>query len=108
MSLLAKPCAAPQGAEARSSTAKRNPETRRRKTKRNGHCMKLPLNLGVTWLLRSERTRNCLFQILIHPLDPVAVDVHLANGIAGKMSGHGDGDKFHGYAVLFQRVIKRV
>src|SRR5882672_5277186 len=110
MSLLAKPCAAPQGAEARSATVERNPETTRRKTKRNCACMKsTPPNFGKMWfLLRSERTRNCLFQILIHPLDPVAVNVHLANRVAGKMSGNGDGDELHRHAVVFQRVEEGV
>src|ERR1700682_1214771 len=87
MSLLAKPCAAPQGAEARSAAAKRNPETTRRKTKRNCECMKFTPEFRCDVVLTSfQANKDCLFQILIHPLDPVAVNVHLANGVTRKMS----------------------
>src|SRR6266850_3190692 len=109
MSLLARPCAAPQGAEASSATVVRNPEMTRRMTKRNRECMKGTPEFHQDVVLAAFRVnRNCLFQILIHPLDPVAVNVHLANGVAGKMSGYGDGDELHGHAVVFQRMEEGV
>src|SRR6266850_1253596 len=109
ISLLARPWAPPQGAIASRTTAERKPETERRKTKRDCECMRFPPNFSKTcFLLRSGQTGNCLFQMLIHPFDPVSVNVHLANGVAGKVSEYGDGDEFHLHAVVLQRVVEGI
>ena len=47
--------------------------------------------------------------ILIKPIDPVVVYVGFPYGrVVGKVLRHGDGDEFHGNAVVFQRVVERV
>ena len=51
---------------------------------------------------------SALFQMLVEPIGPAAVDVHLANGIAGEMSADGIGEEFHFDAVVFERVKQRI
>src|SRR5580765_4741615 len=67
MSLLVKPCAPPQGTEARSTTAKRNPETTRRKTKRNCECMKFTPEFRCDVVLAAFRANKKLLTSNIDP-----------------------------------------
>src|SRR6266404_7924044 len=67
MSLLARPWAALQGVEARSVTAKRNPETTRRRTKRNCECMKSTPEFRCDVVLAAFRANKKLF---ISNIDP--------------------------------------
>src|SRR6266850_2859616 len=67
MSPLAKPCAALQGAEARSATVEKKPETTRRKTKRNCECMRFTLEFPQDVVLAAFRVNK---KLLISNIDP--------------------------------------
>ena len=41
-----------------------------------------------------------LLQVLVHPVGPAFVDVHLADGVAGRMACYGIGEKLYGDAVV--------
>ena len=41
-----------------------------------------------------------LFKVLVHPVGPAFVDVHLADGVAGGMAGYGIGEKLYFDAVV--------
>ena len=45
--------------------------------------------------------------MLVQPVGPAAVDVHLADGVAGEMAAYRIGEELHWDAVVFERVEER-
>src|SRR6266446_8181120 len=67
MSLLAKPCASLQGVEARSAIVEKNPETTRRRTKRNCEGMKSTPEFSCDVVLAAFRVNK---RLPISNIDP--------------------------------------